>query len=194
MEITPVGDRSGALAAFGIQAGPRVGDEVPVRLPVVQIGRGAQNEIVIDDDSVSASHARLEFDSGGWRLTDLRSTNGTFVESVRLAPEVPTPLRYGSTVRFGGVRLHFRPVEEADPDTARADYAPPPPRQRLAEERTGFRLPVWVVILLLLLIVLAIFFFGWVWVEPTPIPPTPTTGLLRPAAPVPAAPPGGPWA
>ncbi len=183
MEITPVGDRSGALAAFGIQVGPRAGEEVPVRSPVARIGRGGQNEIVIDDDSVSSTHARLEFDNGGWRLTDLRSTNGTFVESVRLAPEVPTPLPYGSSVRFGGVRLHFRPIEEADPEQARAEYTPPPPRQRLAEERTGFRLPVWVVILLLLLIVLAIFFFGWVWVEPSPVPPTPTTVLLMPAVP-----------
>lgn len=183
MEITPVGDRSGALAAFGIQVGPRAGDEVPIRQPVARIGRAKQNEIVIDDDSISASHARLEFDHGSWLLTDLRSTNGTFVESVRLAPEVPTPLAYGSTVRFGGVRLHFRPVEQADPAAARAEYTPPPPRTRLAEESTGFRLPVWVVVLLLLLIILAIVIFGWVWSGPTPVLDAPTTTLLFPATP-----------
>jgi pSer/pThr/pTyr-binding forkhead associated (FHA) protein len=192
MDITPIGDRTGALAAFGVQAGPLAGQEVPIRQPVVRIGRATQNEVVIEDDSISATHARLEYEHGSWLLTDLRSTNGTFVESVRLAPEVPTPLPYGSTVRLGGVRLHFRALEEADPATARAEYREPPPRQKLVEERRGFRLPLWLVVLLLLLIVLAIFFFGWVWIDPTPpaVPdpvPAATTGMLLP--PVPATPP-----
>ncbi len=179
MEIRPIGDRSGALAAFGVQIGPQTGHEVPILSPVAYIGRGSQNDVVIEDDSVSTRHAVLEFDSGGWRLTDLNSTNGTSIEGVRLAAEVPTPLPYGATVRFGGVRLHFRPVDEADPAAARAQYAPPPPPQRLAEQRTGFRLPVWVVLLLLLLVALAVFIFGWM-IEPAPVPvPTsPTTTLL----------------
>ncbi|HEV2733498.1 MAG TPA: FHA domain-containing protein, partial [Longimicrobiaceae bacterium] len=125
MEITPLGDRSGALAAFGIQTGPQAGKEVPVRLPVVRIGRAAGNDVVIPDDSVSASHALLEFERDAWRITDLESTNGTYVEGIRLAPQVPTPLGYGASVRFGGIPLHFRAVETADPAAARAQYVAP---------------------------------------------------------------------
>lgn len=130
--------------------------------PVMRIGRGAQSDLVLPDDSVSTTHARLDFEDGAWRLTDLGSTNGTFVESVRLAPEVPTPLVYGSSVRFGGVRLQFRPVEEADPETARAEYTEPPPPKRIADERTGLRIPVWFVVALLVLLVLAALLFAGV--------------------------------
>lgn len=154
MSITPRGDHSGALAAFGIQAGPHVGEEVPIRLPVVRIGRGGANDIVLEDDSVSATHARLEFEHGDWRITDLQSVNGTFVEGIKLAPEVQTPLPYGSTVRFGGVRLHFRPVEQADPEAARAEYTPPRAQTPIREQSSGFRFPVWLAVLVLILLVL----------------------------------------
>lgn len=177
MSIPPTGDRSGALAAFGIQAGPNSGEEVPIRLPVVSIGRGSKNDLVLADDSVSTTHARLEYENGAWRLTDLESANGTFVESVRLAPQVPTPLSYGSTVRFGGTRLHFRGVEAADPDAARASYTPPPAATTVRERRTGFRLPVWLVVLLLVLIALTFFLFGWVWTDPVVVPPAQTVLL-----------------
>lgn len=158
MEITPRGDRTGALATFGIRAGPLAGQEVPIRTPVVRIGRGAGSDVVITDDSVSAQHALLEFDEGAWRLTDQDSTNGTYVEGVRLAPQVPTPLPYGASVRFGGVSLHFRPVEEADPAQARAEYVPPAPPPSV-RERKGFRFPVWALVLILLLLALGVFLF-----------------------------------
>lgn len=148
---------SQALALFGVLAGPRLGDEFPVLSPVVTIGQGPQNDLVLDDDSVSRNHARLEFRAGSWLLTDLESTNGTTVEGVRLAPGVPTPLAYANTVRFGGVRLQFREVETADPEAARASYREPPRQQE--ERRRHFRLPLWVVLLLLVLIAVAVAIF-----------------------------------
>lgn len=199
MEITPLGDRSGALAAFGIQNGPLAGREVPIRLPVVRIGRAAGNDVVIPDDSVSATHARLEFEAGAWRITDLESTNGTYVEGVRLAPEVPTPLAYGASVRFGGVPLHFRAVEEADPAAARAGYVEPERGPTIREgANAGRRIPVWVVLLILVLLALAVVFFTTFNPTSTPTPtPTPTPVGEAPAAGapalvLPAQPPAGP--
>lgn len=160
MEITPLGDRSGALAAFGIQAGPQAGKEVPIRLPVARIGRAAGNDVVIPDDSVSASHAVLEFDEGAWRLTDLESTNGTYVEGVRLAPQVPTPLAYGASVRFGGVPLHFRAVDAADPAAARAQYVAPERAPTIREAGGGGRrFPLWLALLILVLLAVAVVLF-----------------------------------
>jgi hypothetical protein len=178
MSITPAGDGSGALATFGIQMGPQAGEEIPVPLPVVSIGRGSQNDIVFADDSVSTTHARLEYGDGAWRITDLNSINGTFVESIRLAPEVPTPLPYGSTVRFGAVKLHFRPVEAADPDVARATYTPPPPKTPVRERRSGVRIPVWFVILLLVLIAIGILLWGWLWMDPAVPDAVPRASLI----------------
>ena len=150
----PRDETASALALFGVQAGPRSGEEIPVRSPVLTLGQGSQNDIVLGDDSVSTTHARFEYASGGWLITDLGSTNGTYLEGTRLAPNVPTPLPYGSQVRFGGLRLVFNQVPAADPDAARARYTPPPAAVPVAERRGGLRVPVWV--FLLLLIVLAI--------------------------------------
>jgi predicted component of type VI protein secretion system len=190
MEITPLGDRSGALAAFGIQSGPQAGKEVPVRSPVVRIGRAAGNDVVIPDDSVSAAHARLEFDQGAWRLTDLESTNGTYVEGVRLAPQVPTPLGYGSSVRFGGIPLHFRAVETADPAAARAEYVEPERAPGIREAGSGGRrIPVWLVLLLLVLLAVAVVLFTTFnpGEEPPATPPAPTEQPAPAAQTAPAA-------
>ena len=140
------------LASLALVAGPRYGEELPIPKPVVTVGRAAGSDILIDDDSVSAAHARLEWDLGAWRITDLASTNGTAVEGVRLAPNIPTPLPYGATVRVGGVKLQFREVEQADPERARAEYVAPGKPATLREERSGFRFPVWLALLLLVLL------------------------------------------
>lgn len=157
MSNTPGSDPARALAKLGMLAGPRIGEEIPVLHPVVNVGKGTQNELVLADDSVSTRHARLAYEDGHWRLTDLDSTNGTFVEGVRLAPNVPTPLAYGHSVRFGGVRMQFREVYDADPEAARASYEPPEPAPRLADRARGFRLPVWIVALVVLVLAIVAF-------------------------------------
>lgn len=184
MEVVPAEGAPGMLAVFSIRAGPRIGEDVGVSAPVVHVGSGPQNEVVFADDSVSQQHARVEFERGAWRITDLESTNGTFVEGVRLAPEVPTPLPYGSSVRFGGVRTHFRPVAAADPAVARGAYVPPP-APKPVRERASAGFPLWA--LVLVLVVLAV--LGWLlWTQlggeavvGTAIPlllPTPVAGPL----------------
>lgn len=56
---------------------------------------------------VSRRHATLRFNNGAWTLTDLNSTNGTYVDGNRIAPNLPTPLREGARLRFGGVDATF---------------------------------------------------------------------------------------
>lgn len=174
MAGTSSGGEARALATLALQKGPAAGTEHPVRQPSVSIGRGSQNEVVLDDDSVSTTHARLEYEHGAWRITDLGSTNGTFVEGVRLAPEVPTPLAFGSSVRFGSVHTHFRPVPGADPDAARAAYEAPAPARRLAERSSGFRLPLWVLLLVLAVLLVAALWFGWASTAGSRTAPAPT--------------------
>ena len=161
MPTAPGDETASALALFGVQAGPRSGEEIAVRSPVLTIGKGSQNDIVLADDSISTTHARLEYATGYWRITDLGSTNGTFVDDTRLAPDVPTPVGYGAQVRLGGVRLEFREVAAADPDAARASYTPPPAARPLAERGSGPRLPLWLFLVILVVIAaIAWFAFG----------------------------------
>ena len=168
--------QAGPLATFGIAAGPRYGEQIPVPAPVVTVGRAAGCQVLIDDDSVSAQHARLEYDLGAWRITDLASTNGTAIEGVKLAPEVPTPLPYGATVRFGGVKLVFRQLAEVDVDAARAGWVAPEKATTLKEERRGFRFPLWLALLVLILLALLAYAIVQLSRPPEPIPlPVPST-------------------
>ena len=162
--------QAGPLATFGISAGPRYGEQIPVPAPVVTVGRGAGCQVVIDDDSVSARHATLEYDLGAWRITDLGSTNGTAIEGVKLAPDVPTPLPYGATVRFGGVKLQFREVADVDVDAARAGWTAPAEAVTLREERRGFRFPLWLVLLILILLALVAYAVVEMTRTPAPVP------------------------
>jgi pSer/pThr/pTyr-binding forkhead associated (FHA) protein len=70
--------------------------------PVIRIGRGAENEMVVDDSAISRAHARLEEEAGVWRIVDLGSTNGTSVDLVALRPWQPHPLTHGSVIDLAG--------------------------------------------------------------------------------------------
>jgi len=181
MSISPTGPSDDALAAFGVLQGPQFGEQVPVRGTSVRIGSSDRNDIVISDDTVSSSHALLEFEDGSWRLTDLESTNGTVVEGVRLAPEVPTPIQYGSAVRIGGVRLQFREIEGARPEEA----PPPEPVASAPDDAAPRRraLPVWLVVVVVLLLALAVAAVA-VWAAPpiTLLTPADVQASLQPLA------------
>ena len=70
------------------------------------IGRGGQNDIALpQDEFVSARHARFEPRRDGVWLQDLGSTNGTYLNGVRL--EKPRRLSSGDVVRVGDTDLRF---------------------------------------------------------------------------------------
>ncbi len=52
--------------------------------PALTIGRGTQNDIVIDHMGVSGRHAQVTVDGEVVTLSDLGSTNGTFVNGRRV--------------------------------------------------------------------------------------------------------------
>ncbi|MEX2572038.1 MAG: FHA domain-containing protein [Gemmatimonadota bacterium] len=152
MATTPPPDASGSPLAILTPQAEESGEAIEVRSPVVHIGQGPQNEVRLDDDTVSTRHCRLEYDAGGWRVTDLESRNGTFVEGVKLAPGVSTPLQQGAMLAAGAIKFQFTIGEGADAERAKAEYVPPTGEQPLAE-RSVFRLPLWLLIAVVLLIV-----------------------------------------
>jgi pSer/pThr/pTyr-binding forkhead associated (FHA) protein len=77
--------------------------------PEILIGRDPACELVLDNPTVSNSHARLAYHHGHWWLEDLHSTNGTFLNGeMVLAPLVVTG---GDLARCGQVELTMMPVE-----------------------------------------------------------------------------------
>ncbi len=93
---------------------PRVTITVPDRNPqpyrfqldrqAVNMGRGSDNDIVIEDGSVSVRHAVMERIEGGYQLRDLGSTNGIKLDG--RASQI-IPLRHGLSVKIGDVAFDF---------------------------------------------------------------------------------------
>jgi pSer/pThr/pTyr-binding forkhead associated (FHA) protein len=82
------------------------------------VGRADFNDIVLAEPSVSTTHAKLQRREGLWVITDLGSTNGTFVEGEPVEGE--TALAPGTTIRFGDVAVLFEPHDE-QPSAPRAE-------------------------------------------------------------------------
>lgn len=70
------------------------------------VGRDARAGIVIPAGSVSTRHASIERVTGGWKVTDLGSTNGTFVNG-RGVDGNGAVLRGGERLTVGGVELQL---------------------------------------------------------------------------------------
>jgi pSer/pThr/pTyr-binding forkhead associated (FHA) protein len=75
------------------------------------IGRSRANTLVLEQSIVSGSHAMLQpAPGGGHLLADLRSTNGTYVNGLRL--EQAWPLRDGDAILIGEAKLTYRCRQE----------------------------------------------------------------------------------
>jgi len=71
----------------------------------VTIGRGLDNDIILENDPrISRHHARIEFKYGQFLLTDLNSANGTSLNGLPITQIVLTP---GDKVSLGGLELIF---------------------------------------------------------------------------------------
>jgi pSer/pThr/pTyr-binding forkhead associated (FHA) protein len=98
------------LASLLVRSGQLKGTRLPIRVPVVNIGRAEYNDLVIPDESVSTMHAKLQRREEIWVLTDNASTNGTFVDGDRVPGEAI--LSPGAMLRLGEVQLMFEPADE----------------------------------------------------------------------------------
>ncbi len=104
-----IGQPSGGQPAPGgpvatrlvITEGSREGMEMPLGGGPITIGRSSESNVVIRDDYTSTHHARLDLRADGWVLTDLESTNGTFVDGQKVSAPVTigerTPITIGTT-------------------------------------------------------------------------------------------------
>jgi len=98
------------IASILIRTGSLRGRRMPIRTPVVNVGRADFNDIVLAEPSVSTTHAKLQRRDGLWVISDLGSTNGTYVEGEPVEGE--TPLAPGTTIRFGDVAVLFEPHDD----------------------------------------------------------------------------------
>jgi S-DNA-T family DNA segregation ATPase FtsK/SpoIIIE len=76
---------------------------------VKTIGRVGAADFCLDVPLVSRLHCRVEVDAeGGVEIVDLDSTNGTWIDAVRITR---APLRPGSVLRVGRVEFALEPMD-----------------------------------------------------------------------------------
>jgi pSer/pThr/pTyr-binding forkhead associated (FHA) protein len=111
-----------AAARLEVVTGKAVGSSILVDDELL-IGRHADGVGRLgEDDEISRMHARLQLDATGFlSIEDLDSTNGTFVNGLRIT--APQTLSQGDTIEVGGSTLVVRELDPAKPNTV-----VPPPR------------------------------------------------------------------
>ncbi len=87
-----------------VLSGPRLGNRTVLSDAAIEIGRGSTSGLVLDADSVSRRHAKIEPMGAGHRLTDLGSTNGTYVNGLRVKEH---ELQDGDRVQIGKALLKY---------------------------------------------------------------------------------------
>ncbi len=76
---------------------------------VITLGAMEENDICLDDDTVSRLHCRIYVDGDQYMIEDLGSTNGTFVNRVRIREAWLHP---SHVVTLGKTEIRFSPVDE----------------------------------------------------------------------------------
>src|SRR4030042_6464915 len=90
---------TGAHYRLVVRQGPTPGQIFERNNNGVSIGREIANDIVINDAEVSRNHARLILERDRYKIEDLNSTNGTYIDGQRLIG--PHLLAIGEIIMFG---------------------------------------------------------------------------------------------
>lgn len=107
-----------------MHSGPTPGKTFPLEGDVLTIGREASNQIAINDAEISRKHSQLVLQGGKYVLTDLGSTNGTFVNGQRLTGQ--HVLQPGEVISLGEqISLLFEAVVIVDPNATMLSNARP---------------------------------------------------------------------
>ncbi len=75
----------------------------------ITVGGMSDNDVVVQDDTVSRYHCKIVQENSGYVLVDLHSTNGTFIDKVRIREAY---LRPGCTIGVGQTQMKFNAVDE----------------------------------------------------------------------------------
>jgi hypothetical protein len=106
----------GAVAPPVPGAGPRLvatmgtyaGNIFPLTGAATDIGRDAANPVPLPQDTNSSRrHATIHAANGGYTVTDNGSSNGTYINGVRINSQMPQPLRVGDELQIGMTRFRF---------------------------------------------------------------------------------------
>ncbi len=110
-DIFRIGDDHGTLVTLTYNDGSAAAQDIvpafrpiPLGAPQISLGRHPNNTVVLNHPQVSAYHARLQQVQGAYRIVDLGSTNGVYVNALRVTNQLLKP---GDEVRIGPFKLTY---------------------------------------------------------------------------------------
>ena len=110
-DIFRIGDDHGTLVTLTYNDGSAAAQDIvpairpiPLGAPQISIGRHPNNTVVLNHPQVSAYHAHLQQVQGGYRIVDIGSTNGVYVNALRVTNQLLKP---GDEVRIGPFKLTY---------------------------------------------------------------------------------------
>ncbi len=86
--------------------GPDKGLSIKLEVREILIGRGKECDLFLTDTLVSRKHARIYREGDGYYLQDLKSTNGTYLNGIKLGL-AEKPLLSGDKIKIGSNTLIF---------------------------------------------------------------------------------------
>ena len=99
-----IGELPEGLGMLVVKRGPNAGSKYVLESDVTTAGRHPDSDIFLDDITVSRRHAEFVRDGGSYRVRDVGSLNGTYVNRERTDDAV---LAHGDEVQIGKFKLVF---------------------------------------------------------------------------------------
>ena len=81
--------------------------KIPIKQPRMLIGRSPDCQIALSDRFSSGHHAELVLTESGWKVRDLGSSNGTFVDGKRIPSGQAITLRIGEELKIGSSAIRL---------------------------------------------------------------------------------------
>lgn len=100
---------SRGMSVIVVQRGPEIGQRFELSGSRLTVGRSADNDIMLDDVTVSRHHAQFVAEDDHWALVDLGSLNGSYVNRASIEHH---QLTSGDLIQIGKFRLQFLHAEE----------------------------------------------------------------------------------
>lgn len=97
--------KANVVGWFVAMSGEQKGEDFRLREGKNTVGSAADSQIVLRDSTVSGQHASVRFEDGKFTVTDLDSSNGTFLNDKKIARE---ELNDNDMIRFGEVTVKFK--------------------------------------------------------------------------------------
>jgi len=92
------------VATLHVLQGPDKGYTIQILDDATVLGRHS-DQVSLSDNTISRRHSLLEQADDGWRIVDMGSANGTYVNGERIAK--PTRLKHGDQIKIGATLLVF---------------------------------------------------------------------------------------